>query len=227
LFYPAHCVECGNSVKSDAYLCADCAKTAAQIKAPYCEKCSMPFHGAISGPFTCANCEGLHHHFAFAVSCFRFRGVVRRMIHRFKYNEALYLRHPLGDWLAGGLRDERIAGETFDCLVPVPLHPARKREREFNQAEVLADLLAGHACKPVLNCLQRVRYTAAQTRLDRLERMENLRNAFRLRHNFSVQNQRILLVDDVFTTGSTLNECARVLRRAGAASVRAITVARG
>jgi ComF family protein len=107
------------------------------------------------------------------------------------------------------------------------LHRARRREREFNQAEVIANLLSRHAAVPVRNAIERIRYTTTQTQLDRHERMENLRGAFRVRHPRDVKDRHLILVDDVFTTGSTVEECARVLRAAGAASVRALTVARG
>ena len=153
--------------------------------------------------------------------------MVREFVHRFKYDRHFYLRHPLTDWLAETLDDERIRAQPIDALVPVPLHSARFREREFNQADVLAELLAARTGTPLLRALDRIRYTTTQTRLDRHERMENLRNAFRVRHTSAVQNRHLVLVDDIFTTGSTVDECARVLRAAGAASVRVVTVARG
>jgi competence protein ComFC len=106
------------------------------------------------------------------------------------------------------------------------LHPTRQRERGFNQADLLAKLLSARIsipCKPVL---ERIRYTTTQTALDRTERMENLHNAFRLRKNTDVRGLRVLLIDDVLTTGSTLSECARVLKRAGATSVHAAMAAR-
>ena len=95
-----------------------------------------------------------------------------------------------------------------------------QRERDFNQAEVLAKLISKSSGRPVLHALKRTRYTTTQTTLDREERMENLRNAFRVRHIAAVQNRHLLIVDDVFTTGSTVDECARVLRLAGAASAQ-------
>jgi ComF family protein len=110
--------------------------------------------------------------------------------------------------------------------VPVPLHPTRQRERGFNQASLIAELLSAQTSIPARPLLERTRYTTTQTALDRSERMENLHNAFRLRKNGDVRGLRVLLVDDVLTTGSTLNECARVLKRAGAFSVHAATAAR-
>jgi ComF family protein len=227
LLYPSHCAKCGADTEGDACLCADCAATARKIEAPFCQRCSEPFDGAIDGAFTCSNCADRTLHFDCAVARYLSRGVVRDFIHRFKYDRHFYLRHTLAGWMAEALEDERIRARPIDALVPVPLHSARFREREFNQADVLAKLLAKRSGVRLLTALKRIRYTTTQTRLDRHERMENLRNAFRVRHTSEVQSRHLVLVDDVFTTGSTVDECARVLREAGAASVRVVTVARG
>ena len=227
LLYPAHCANCSTPIESPAFLCEECLESARRIKPPFCETCSQPFDGAITGPFTCANCAERHFHFDCAVSTFQSRGLVRELIHRFKYQQEYRLRHPLADWLAESLLDPRIQKHPFDFYVPVPLHPTRRREREFNQASVLTNLLAKRTGKPALDCLNRIRYTPTQTRFDRNERMENLRNAFKLGKNRDVQKTHILLIDDVLTTGSTVNECSRVLKEAGAASIRVMTVARG
>ena len=116
--------------------------------------------------------------------------------------------------------------DEFDLIVPVPLHPTKQRERGFNQAAVLAQALSKRTSLPVGKALRRVRYTKTQTAFDRAERMQNLRHAFCLRPRADVQGLRVLLVDDVLTTGSTLSECARVLKKAGASSVYAATAAR-
>jgi ComF family protein len=214
------------NVSPGEYLCHRCDANAARITAPFCRSCSEPFSGAISGPFVCANCADRTLHFDAAVSVFRSRGLVRRVIHQFKYGGKVYLRHLVGRWLDAAFDDDRLAGSGFDLLVPVPLHPARRRERGFNQAEMLARLVArkrGIPCQPLL---KRVRYTTTQTAFDRTERMNNLRDAFRLRKNADVRQLRVLLIDDVLTTGATLSECAHVLRKAGAASISAATAAR-
>jgi competence protein ComFC len=227
LLYPPHCAKCSADTASGVHLCAACAGEAKKIAPPFCRQCSQPFDGAIAGEFTCANCADRTFHFECAVTHYLSRGVVREFIHRFKYDRHFYLRHPLADWMTEALDDDRIRAQPFDAIVPVPLHAARFRERDFNQAEVLAGLLAKRAGQPLVHALKRVRYTTTQTRLDREQRMENLRNAFRVRHAAAVQSRHLILVDDVFTTGSTVEECARVLRQAGAASVRVVTVARG
>ncbi len=226
LFYPSHCAACQRDTEGGSHLCEDCASTAQLIRSPFCRQCSQPFDGEISGEFTCSNCEGCHFHFDSAVAAYRARGIVREFVHRFKYNGHFHLRHVLADWLAAGLNDDRITVEPFDAIVPVPLHSARERERQYNQAEVLGELIATRTGVPLLNNLERIRYTTTQTRLDREERMENLRGAFSVPHAEEVIGRNLILIDDIFTTGSTVEECSRVLRNAGAASVRVLTVAR-
>lgn len=226
LFYPPHCANCKATTKRGAHLCQNCARLAKKIHSPFCHRCSQPFYGEIGGSFVCADCEARATHFDCAIACYRSVGIVREMIHRFKYNGEFHLRQPLADWLLAGFDDPRLSLTAIDALVPVPLHPVRFREREFNQALELAKIAGRRQKIAISDCIRRVRNTETQTHFDRETRMENLRNAFKLRKNTNITNQHLLLVDDVFTTGSTVNECARVLREAGAASVRAITVAR-
>jgi competence protein ComFC len=226
LLYPPACTLCGGKTRAGEYLCEQCEAKATRIVAPFCQQCSEPFEGAITSAFTCANCAHRSIYFDAAVAAYRGRGVVRQIIHDFKYGRQAHLRHIVARWLCEALDDERLRGRQFDLIVPVPLHPTRQRERGFNQADLLAKLLSARIsipCKPVL---ERIRYTTTQTALDRTERMENLHNAFRLRKNTDVRGLRVLLIDDVLTTGSTLSECARVLKRAGATSVHAAMAAR-
>jgi ComF family protein len=226
LLYPPVCTVCGRSIRASEYLCDQCETKAVRIVAPFCQKCSEPFEGSITGAFTCANCAHRAIYFDAAVAAYRGRGIVRHIIHEFKYARQIHLRHLVARWLCAALDDERLCGRRFDVIVPVPLHPARQRERGFNQASLLAELLSARTSIPVKPLLERTRYTTTQTALDRSERMENLHNAFRLRKNADVRGLGVLLVDDVLTTGSTLNECARVLKHAGAFSVHATTAAR-
>lgn len=225
LFFPLHCAGCQAALE-DGWLCRTCLDSLRPIGRPRCETCSQPFFGKMD-PFVCVNCRGRAFHFDCAVAVMQSRGVLRDLIHRLKYNGELWLVRPLGDFLIRGLDDDRLADGEFDAVVPVPLHALRRREREFNQAEILARELGRRQKWPVWNILRRDRYTITQTHFDRQRRMQNLRDAFSLRQNAAVQGKHLLLVDDVLTTGSTLDECARVLLEAGAHSVRALTVARG
>ncbi len=226
LLYPPVCTLCGGKTRAGEYLCERCEAKATPIVAPFCQQCSEPFEGAIATAFTCANCAHRTIYFDAAVAAYRGRGIVRQIIHDFKYGRQIHLRHLVARWLYAAFDDERLRGREFDMIVPVPLHPARQRERGFNQANLLAELLTAQISIPSKPVLKRVRYTTTQTALDRAERMENLHNAFRLRRNANVRGLRVLLIDDVLTTGSTLSECARILKRSGAISVHAATAAR-
>jgi competence protein ComFC len=227
LFYPSNCVGCGLPQAPGILLCDDCKVSSTRIKHPFCSRCSRPFDGQISKEFCCPNCEDQPLAFDCAVSVWRADGVLRDLIHRFKYEGKFYLRRVLAEFLLDAIRDDRITASPVDAIVPVPLHPARRRERGFNQAAALAEILSRRTAIPVFHCLQRRCYTQTQTQFDRAERRRNLRNAFALRKNSDVTGKNLVLLDDVLTTGSTLHECALVLRKAEVASVRAITVARG
>jgi len=124
------------------------------------------------------------------------------------------------------MQDPRIRGKRFDAIVPVPLHPQRERERGFNQSALLSAQLGKYLNLTVRLLLKRTRITASQARFDRQQRMENLAGAFTLRGKIS-EGVNLLLVDDVTTTGATLDTCAAVVREAGAAEVCAGSVARG
>ena len=226
LIYPPICTICSASVGSHDYLCSDCEAKLSRIAAPFCSKCSEPFDGAITTPFSCANCAHRKLYFDTAVSAYRSRGIVRQVILNFKYGRQIYLRHLMGHWLIAALDDLRIRDRKFDAIIPVPLHPAKQRERGFNQAALLAGLVAVHLGVRVSPALERVRFTTTQTAFDRAERMQNLRHAFRLRRNADVRRLDVLLIDDVLTTGSTLSECARILKENGARAVYAATAAR-
>jgi len=181
----------------------------------------------MAGEFECPNCRGSAFHFECAVSVVRSRRVIRELIHRVKYSREIWITKILARIMARGLVDPRLSGQVFDALVPVPLHSKRLREREFNQSLLLARHLSKCSGLPVRDVLLRHRYTGTQTVLDRAERRQNLRNAFSVRKNTVVTDQNLLLIDDVLTTGSTLDACAAVLLEEGAESVRALTLARG
>lgn len=208
-------------------MCRDCRRTRTRLEGPRCAVCSQPFGGALEPGFRCMNCGDLDLNFDFATSAYRSRGAVRELIHRFKYNKHLHLRHVLGRMLREGFGDPRVRAMGVDGIVPVPLHPAREREREFNQAAILAAVASRRLALPVVDCLRRVRYTLTQTHFHREERFGNLEGAFALRRGAEIAGKNLALVDDVLTTGSTTDACARVLKEAGASAVVVITVARG
>ena len=224
LLYPYNCMVCRRPLAEGAILCAACDEALPRLVPPYCAVCSQPFDGAISGEFTCDTCHDRQFAFVSAISSRRNTGLARRLIHRYKYQREFHLRRIIGDWLGECLDDRRLL--PFDLIVPVPLHPARLREREFDQALALAELFAAACGRPLAQCLKRVRRTTSQTQFQRSRRIANLRGAFRARRDGRLDAASVLLVDDVFTTGSTVDECARELLRAGAARVQVATAAR-
>jgi len=149
-------------------------------------------------------------------------GRLRKWIHQFKYGRVKTMSRPLGELLVRALPPE----PRFDAVVPVPLHWRRRWQRGFNQSELLARGIARELRLPLINALRRTRYTATQTGLSNTGRRRNVTGVFRMRRGRHLEGKRILLVDDVLTTGSTAAACAVALRRAGAEGVALLTVAR-
>lgn len=228
-FYPEMCALCldEEATARDGYVGARCRKEVQFIHPPFCQRCGLPFAGDITASFECSNCRDVKLFFSSARSAVVAKTAVLEAIHRFKYSRALWFEA----FLAGLLIAEAapvLRGQKGAYLVPVPLHPLKKREREFNQAEALATRLSQATGIPVNeSILQRVKPTATQTRLTRDERASNMRGAFAAREGVKLNGERIILVDDVLTTGATTNDCARALRSAGAGDVCVWTVARG
>lgn len=228
ILFPPLCHACREFI-ADAgplHLCADCLGKAKPIEPPFCTVCGEPFGTAGGIIHPCGSCMKGGRPFAAARAASLFEGPVEELIHRFKYGKKVQLRRPLGLLTASRLAG--FAADTLpDLLVPVPLHRRRLRERGFNQALLIARVLSREWQVPCARAtLVRTRWTVPQVQLSAAERAQNVRGAFAVAEPASVADRRIMLVDDVFTTGSTLDECARVLRRAGAAEVLAVTVAR-
>lgn len=231
-FYPPVCQVCGlaRAAADDGYVCRGCqtgSEGVRWVEAPFCERCGLPAEGQVTIRHECANCSGLDLWFSRARSAVVANGLLLDVIHRYKYRRALWFEPFLAGLLirqAGpALRDE-----PWDGLVPVPLHPLKRREREFNQAERLARRLGRAVDLPVWpGVVKRVRFTETQTALSRTDRMANTERAFVAANQDGIEGRRLVLIDDVLTTGATTNACARALRAAGAAEVAVWTVVRG
>ncbi len=154
-----------------------------------------------------------------------YRGVLPPMIRAFKFGGRRKIGEALADWMAG-LWPRKPELGTPHALVPVPLHPRRERFRGFNQASILARSVGRQAHVPVLEAIIRAKNTPPQRGLSRAKRLKQLTRAFAVKRRIDVTGSRLVLIDDVMTTGGTLNECAKVLRQAGAAEVRAYVLAR-
>ncbi len=241
LLYPGVCHLCRDEPAgpADGYVGAECRARVHAVRAPFCQRCGLPYPGEISHTFSCANCAEVELHFETARAAAIADGPVLEAVHRYKYSDARWF-HP---FLAGllceaALPELRDAG--WSMVVPVPLHAVKRRERGFNQAEALARPLARALGIPVrTELVHRVAPTHTQTTLSREQRAENVSRAFRAgsgrRRPFPwsphespprLDGASVIVVDDVLTTGATANAVARELRRMGAQRVCVWSTAR-
>ncbi|HUF63721.1 MAG TPA: ComF family protein [Verrucomicrobiales bacterium] len=239
LVFPPVCVSCNRvrllpapAPQALPGLCPNCRRTVFLNEEPCCARCGEAFAAPGSHPYTCSTCRGRSFAFDFALARCRSAAAARDSVHRLKYGHDLPLARILAAWMAPLLDHPRLATRQDWLLVPVPLHPRKQRERGFNQAAELTRWLSKLRGLPQAPVLQRIRYTASQTGFHRTQRALNLEGAFAIRPRPALQaglsGRGVLLVDDVFTTGSTAHECARVLRETGGAEkVVVLTVARG
>jgi competence protein ComFC len=215
LFYPQRCVGCEK--RASDLLCRTCFEALPHIGRPICSRCGMP---TAFETFVCDQCKGVDFVFESARSPLRYAGVGKEIVHTLKYRGYTRVVERLAVPLMLGVLD---ATDRFDAVVPVPLHRSRLRRRGFNQAELLAGGVARKINAPVSGTLQVVRRMRDQVELTTAGRRANVAGAFRAR---SRVRGRVLLVDDVFTTGATMSACAEALVRAGAREVHALSLCR-
>lgn len=229
LVFPCNCTACGGLPEREdwRYLCGPCVGRLEWVGTEYCRSCGYPYAGGVGAHRVCIKCRELQPYFNAGRSILLHRGPGGALVRALKYRSAQYLRPDL-EYLVGRVVDlrEYIAGAV---LVPVPLYPLRERERGFNQARFLAEIFAKvWGGMGVADVLVRVGNTNTQTQLTRDERMANVKKAFAMRDEVRVeQDHSYIIVDDVYTTGATLNACAEVLHRAGAQDIRVLTLAHG
>ena len=205
-------------------MCDSCLAQPEPLSADYfCVQCRAPFltPAPLDEQGRCALCRLGHRGFDAAYSFGFYEGTLRELIHLFKYSRIQTLARPLGNLLAKALPRE----QNFDVIVPMPLHWRKRWQRGFNQAELLAREISRRTHIPVRRLLRRVRNTSAQAGLTNAKRRLNVSGAFRAKDR-SLEGKRVLLVDDVLTTGATGAACARALKNAGARQVTLLTVAR-
>ena len=228
-FLPADCAACGTPLTSDPVplFCTTCWNSIIPLRLARCSQCDRPLPSPVALTYSpthrCHHCLVRPPAYEKAWTLYPYLPPLQDAICLFKYRGKVSMAKPLGRLMIEGLP----ASLNADLVIPVPLHPTRLREREFNQSLLLADQVAAHIHLPLsFTNLVRTAQSEPQSTLSRKERMRNLRRAFAVRHPELVAQKRILLIDDVFTTGTTVNECAKVLRKAGAEAVLVLTVAR-
>jgi ComF family protein len=229
VLFPTFCRLCSAPVLESPvpWICGACWGKVRWLTGPVCPRCGFPFPSpealAHSPGHLCGNCRGKEPPFSLARTAGAHEGALREAIHLLKYGR----RHSLGKTLGRFLLPCAGALPASDIVVPVPLHPSRLRHRGFNQSLLLADAVSGEMGVPLdYIALERVRPTRPQVELTPDERKANIRGAFAVRRPERIEDKTVLLVDDVFTTGATVSECARVLRKAGANEVVVATLSR-
>ncbi len=233
LIYPPRCLICAGflcekeaSVNGQRiYFCRDCLSSLAVVESPFCPVCSSPLETG-GADRVCRECNTHPPSFDMLVAPYLYESPLMECIHQFKYRPKPHMGDSLGPLLAS-FAHETLYGMDHPLLIPVPLHKKKLRERGFNQALVLARHVA-NALRGEIDfvSLKRHRATVPQTELDKKQRKRNVRGAFVLADSDKISDREVILVDDVATTGSTLNECAKLLKKAGAREVVALVLAR-
>jgi len=205
--------------------CSNCLSEIHWIESPYCSVCGIPFISKEVESHPCGACVTHRKYFTMARALGTYEGSLQEAIHHWKYEGKTNLTPFFAEWLAEGLK-RYWEPDSLDLLIPVPLHTQRLRERGFNQALVLVKELSRRTGIPYRKTtLQKKKPTVPQVNLSGAERGKGLRGAFHVIGKEELVGKSALLVDDVYTTGATVNECSRVLRRGGAKRVDVLTLA--
>lgn len=227
LIYPRICPVCGvPSDREKRCICWNCFFSIEWYQNSLCEICGGFFGGEIKHRFICSSCAASKPSFTRARAAARYEGALKKSLHDFKYRAAMWLREDLTDVLEGCLR-AHFEISKIDVVIPVPLFHARERWRGYNQAGLLAEALASRIDRRCqVKALRRIVATDSQTGLTASGRRQNVKEAFETADVSAIYRRRILLVDDIMTTGSTFEACARALKKSGAAEVWAVACAR-
>lgn len=228
LIFPPRCIACSGLLdhSGESPFCGGCFSRFPFIKSPLCPRCGVPYPADEDQDHLCGECITAQRPFRLARAVGRYEGGLLEVIQRFKYQGKTTLGGILGRLMAG-FDDEQLHIGECSLIIPVPLHARRLRDRGFNQSVILARQIAGRHSLPLdFSTLRRTLYTEPQVNLGKEERGPNVRGAFAVTGSGRIRGEKILLVDDVYTTGSTVAECAAVLRKNGAADVSVLTLAR-
>lgn len=228
LIFPPKCLVCNVPLeaKDNYQLCPSCLSGITYIKSPLCTLCGIPFKSEDGSNHLCGECLTSKRYFTKARSIGLYERTLLKAIHLFKYNGKIHLASPLSHMLSDSV-SQLFDIKSVDLLIPVPLHPKRLKERGFNQALLLARVLKKKYNKDLATrILKRSRWTEPQVNLSGKARRKNVKGSFIISNPMAVKEKNILLLDDVYTTGATINECGRTLLKAGANEVYVLTLAR-
>ncbi len=228
LIYPPNCLCCKKYLfkqKPQDILCIDCQNQIQFNQTPFCPKCSR-YLGHHFNRTKCSVCTENPPLFDFAWGACIYNEHLRKLIHAFKYKQKTSLRRPFAQKMIAFIKLYNLDIAQFDYIVPIPLFPTRQRERGYNQANLLAQLISQHFCIPLaVKSLKRIHHTETQTHFSQKERWTNTLDAFKIHRSAKINDKNILLVDDLLTTGATTSEASRILKQNGASTVGVLTLA--
>lgn len=230
VIYPKTCVVCKGNLKNktsiDNLICLECWAKIKINPPPFCYCCGRHLKTPSLTKNICAKCVRKQLHFDRAFSPCAYDGIIKELIHNFKYGKKDYLGATLSRLIIEFIKEYSLPMDFVDLIVPIPLHETKLREREFNQAQILGGHIAKEFNKIVSDdILIRNRYTNSQTGLEFEKRLSNIKGSFSISGKNSVKGKNILLLDDVLTTGATSSEAAYILKNSGANIVFVLTLA--
>lgn len=221
---PPRCLICGKVISSDDSLCLDCFDNINFITKPYCKRCGVPLVSGGDETY-CVSCLTKTSPLRLCRAAIKYDEFSKKLILDFKFLDHIENKKLLARWLYMAGQD--IFKEGVDLLIPVPLYYTRLIKRKYNQSAILtAELAKLSGIEACYTALKKIKHTLPQVECNGKHRKLNVQNAFDVLHCDKIKGKRIVLIDDVYTTGSTLKECAKALKKAGAKSVDALTVAR-
>ncbi|MDD5496057.1 MAG: ComF family protein [Candidatus Omnitrophica bacterium] len=226
MVFPMRCVSCGKDMNSreKTAVCGFCMSKIRLNPKPYCVSCGRSVDKIKK---RCRQCENIAFHFKSAHAACLYEGTIKDLLHAFKYKSNLSFADILSKLMIDFVKDNRETLRGLDMITSVPLGRRRLNSRGFNQSKLLADRLSEEFSIPYVELLNKRRHTGYQSELPKLRRLSNLSNAFEALDASAAKDKRVLLIDDVMTTGATLNECSRTLLASGAREVRCLVLARG
>lgn len=229
IFFPRRCVDCESHITQGKrnFICSQCWSQVSLITPPFCTLCGIPFVSKDTIPegYLCGQCRRKRPYFNTALSFAVYDGAIKELLHQYKYNKKI----GIADDLFTLVEDfsERVWHTRMNAVIHVPLHKDNLRDRGFDQSFVLAKKISSHFRLPsIADNVVRIKKTVSQVGLSKPKRIENTQGAFMVKRPAELKGKNILLIDDVMTTGATVNECAKVLKKAGVQSISVLTVAR-
>lgn len=219
---PSRCISCSEILEQSNSICPMCFNKLNFISSSYCECCGIAFEFSINNVVLCGKCIAKQPSYDLARSIFKYDEISKKLVHAFKYNDQTNYSKTFAKLLFNRYKDDL---QEIDIVTPVPMHRIKRIFRQYNPAQILAYDLAKLFKAPCkADILVKTKWTKAQTRLSQSARMKNLAGSISCNKKYGILNSNILLVDDVRTTGSTANYCAKILKKAGAKSVKLVTI---